>query len=759
MQDGTRSELNASSYGSHSKVAIPRLPYPKRPPPPTPRSRQRDRVQRACQNCRKRKIKCSGGHPHCNYCEKTGKTCIYELPRKDRLATAADRNQQLESLLKDLSLRVGDDDRRRIEDALQDSDGEVASPVSISSPKATTAQPQHESRHRPFASGSSHVPSAPETSPTSDRSSLPRLDGVDPEAEFVKGGGADSPEVVEAGFLGQVSEVQWLQSLWSRVQNAETVSVRSVDGSISHTSPPSTALDGNQGSLSSAPLSQIALTNFYHDEEGVKLGNCGNPFELPPEHTAGLLFQCFLKTVQTSFPLLPATLEGQLHQYYDLVRNGQSIHCPDKWFALVNLVFAIGAKFSHLISAEWRANDLDHIIYFSRAFQLLSMNDTIIVLSTPDLAATQAAGLFAFYYMIVGHVNRAWVMVGTALRSAFSLGLHVHDPDVSIPPAIKQSMARTWWSLHALESLLSSITGRPSIISNEDITTPLPSIAFGGQSQSILENRIDPVFMNADTNLNLLTQQVISKLYTQRRSTPSWVQIQKTIISLVADLDQWAVESIPHFHVENWNWDYAQQRNCLLLKLQYYRLKTLTTRPSLRRIERCFEAGTDDYTAVDQSVAEACIQAAQGVASLLAFESDVKALYEKGPWWSIVHNIMQALAILMNAMACPQHFKDSTNSSAQHVRQLVGRLRGMRETNSMAARAYQVLYSIVKTSRPHIWDDISDAFPDDMTILLQQPASGKIDLRYMPWPGHDRPSEVLFRYELDGFGNYQFHLL
>lgn len=225
-------------------------------------------------------------------------------------------------------------------------------------------------------------------------------------------------------------------------------------------------------------------------------------------------------------------------------------------------------------------------------------------------------------------------MVGIAMRSAFSLGLHIQDDNDSIPALKKQSMVRTWWSLHALESLLSSITGRPSIIPNEDITTPLPSAIPDVQGQSAPDSN----FLDADSNLNMLTQQVISGLYTQRRVSPSWDYIQQTIVSLVGDLDKWAVDCIPQFHPEPWNSDHDQQREVFLLKLQYYRLKILTTRPSLRRIERCFEAGIDDFNSLDQSVAESCIQAAQDVASLLTAEVNLTSLYEKGPWWSIVHN-------------------------------------------------------------------------------------------------------------------------
>ena len=270
------------------------------------------------------------------------------------------------------------------------SDDEVGSPASMSSSYRASAahQYQQHSRMHPYASSSSYVPQTVETSPTSDESPLPRLDGIIPE-ESGDEKGTESFEVVEAGFLGQMSEVQWLQSLRRRVQAAETIFTAPTDASISMSHPASPSFPQSPAFTSVNPNQQGALTSYHLDDEGIKLVHGGNPFELPPEHTARLLFQCFNRTVRSSFPIVPATLEGQLHQYYNLVRNRQDIQCPEKWFALVNLVFAIGAKFSHLVHAEWQADALDHIVYLSRAYQLLSINDTVFVLSTPDLSTTQ----------------------------------------------------------------------------------------------------------------------------------------------------------------------------------------------------------------------------------------------------------------------------------------------------------------------------------------------------------------------------------
>jgi len=70
--------------------------------------------------------------------------------------------------------------------------------------------------------------------------------------------------------------------------------------------------------------------------------------------------------------------------------------------------------------------------------------------------------------------HRAWTICGLAIRHALALGLHVRSEADSVSDAEKEHRVRLWWSLYSLECLLNELTGRPSCISDRDISTPLP---------------------------------------------------------------------------------------------------------------------------------------------------------------------------------------------------------------------------------------------------------------------------------------------
>jgi hypothetical protein len=137
-------------------------------------------------------------------------------------------------------------------------------------------------------------------------------------------------------------------------------------------------------------------------------------------------------------------------------------------------------------------------------------------------------------------VSRAWLTIGLSIRTAMSLGLHLRNEVPGVDANRKETLEKMWWSLHSIETLVSSITGRPPTISIEDTTVPSPkesspsdqpaskrSLNNAAQMSSEASSRASsstiPVdYLNSNLNIALLTQKALSGLYSPRIATRSW---------------------------------------------------------------------------------------------------------------------------------------------------------------------------------------------------------------------------------------------
>lgn len=213
------------------------------------------------------------------------------------------------------------------------------------------------------------------------------------------------------GFIGKNSEIAWLRSLKKQTDDVPS----GCDGDNGHgqhnavnrssplppgesqtpwtasTSAPANS-KGDGGALSGSTYHCDDLTVFMHDQV--------DPLELPPKHIAEALFRNYLDTVHTAFPIIcKVNFSAQFRIFFERDTNPGA-----KWRAILNLILAIGAKYSHLVQAEWRGDERDHLLYFTRA-RLLAMNsDTIF--EHPDLQQIQVAGLMAFYFLATNQINR-----------------------------------------------------------------------------------------------------------------------------------------------------------------------------------------------------------------------------------------------------------------------------------------------------------------------------------------------------------------
>lgn len=136
-------------------------------------------------------------------------------------------------------------------------------------------------------------------------------------------------------------------------------------------------------------------------------------------------------------------------------------------------------------------------------------------------------------------------MIGISLRLALALGLHLRNEDPTLSPSRKETLVQAWWSLHSIECLVSTITGRPPVISFEDCTVPFPHAGSeeypttstktakvfptSGHTSSRSESK-KPGKQNADSDFLFtshigtvaIAQKALLDLYSPRIAAKSW---------------------------------------------------------------------------------------------------------------------------------------------------------------------------------------------------------------------------------------------
>lgn len=335
-------------------------------------------------------------------------------------------------------------------------------------------------------------------------------------------------------------------------------------------------------------------------------------------------------------------------------------------------------------------------------------------------------------------------MIGISLRFALAVGLHLRNDDPSASPSRKESLVRIWWGLHSIEGLICTIIGRPCVIPSDQCTVPLPSVAPGRQPSyknpaesinpmhwrrlNITSSRSDSSgrgnsntvartsFLGACVTMGLIVQKALSRLYSPRTAVDSWEQVQMQIDSLSNELDEWVAAALPALlKPANSIQEPGVQREQLLLSFQYHSAKLLIYRPCLCRIERHIVGQTNASAEFNQKTAEACVEAAQAVTRLLPDEPDQTFIYQQSPWWSIVHNIMQAMAVFLLELSFRQtHMAHPDERILKGIKKLVQWLHFMKARNAVARRAYEMIADLVRTSAPRLQINVAD-------ILIEEP--------------------------------------
>lgn len=201
------------------------------------------------------------------------------------------------------------------------------------------------------------------------------------------------------GFTGEHSEIAWLYRLKGEIEQtagSDPVSLLPKE-SLAHRS--------------------MASVYYFSNESDVHITDDTGIFERS-QPVAFRLVEIYFQTVHPCFPIISSKIFVEQVKDFYAAPSGRT---GKRWLAILNLVFAIAARYSSLVQGS-PGQQLDYKRYFSRA-RKLNINDTALI-DPPNLQQVQVEGLTALYLLSVGEINRLVVSIFlfmNRLTCAFSL--------------------------------------------------------------------------------------------------------------------------------------------------------------------------------------------------------------------------------------------------------------------------------------------------------------------------------------------------
>lgn len=437
---------------------------------PSSSIQRRFKLSRACDRCRRRRIKCDEGHP-CQACQTASSPCTFEEPGKrshphksKRTATLEDRMHHLETLIQ----------------AIPPSILSVNfSAAAMSSPLSTFASANHT-----FPSG---VPppslhSYPLTNPSTHFT-----------AQAPNGSRQESPNTAFHSMVAQNSFGQNGHGFEQLHEEPARISLSASYLYFDHE-----GYTRWQGETSGLPLLDLLLENHTLIKSETDRASSDSPWgqqtryatwfpdrtprrtDVNPEMLWRLitssivpdlmdsLVQCYLCT---SYYLLPF-----LHVPTFLADYGD----PRKWgepgfAAFIVAICCLASR--HIDDPRVRSDPSEGVSAGTQWFELFGRLRTLPIADRPTLYTIQADLIAAVYAVGLGKLSKAAALLSEAVTVSIDAGLHrsAHTYDL-FDPIEDEVRKRTFWCVYIWDKQLSAHFGRPPMIRVRECDVGEPTV-------------------------------------------------------------------------------------------------------------------------------------------------------------------------------------------------------------------------------------------------------------------------------------------
>ncbi|EGE79876.1 C6 transcription factor [Blastomyces gilchristii SLH14081] len=628
-------------------------------PPKAPPLQKRRRVTRACDECRRKKIKCDGKQP-CTHCTVYSYDCTYDQPSNRRRNPAPQYIEALEN-------RV-----QKAEAILR----AVIPDLDINDPRFDTV--------------------GPEELVARIRDRLKISDRGDPEGQQLAGQEKGEESLLESmvdntGLLdvddqghwdyhGQSSGLIFMRHL--RKQFGNLPDPRPEDRPKTKFQNISHILEGTKSSSESPIDSHLSpLHDLPEKEVARKL--CMNALE------DGC---CIMRLLHIpSFYVM-------LDRIYDTPPENFSNE-ENSFLPLLYLVLAVGCLFrgvgdSTLDKSGYESATDQGFQYFKAGRQLLDITEC------RDLTSLQTVCFMILFLQSSANISTCYSYIGIALRASLRLGLH-RSVSANFNPIELETRKRVFWVVRKMDVHVSTILGLPSMLSEDDIDQEYPQAI---DDEFITAEKILPIppnhitlmaGVNAHIRLGRIVMKVVKYIYpvkvANQGANHTYMVSHSKIRELERDLQAWH-EDLPDSFRPGGDAPPHIERMRQLLRIGYAHVQMVMYRPFLHYV-----TGNAQDRKIDKrsfACAAACVSVARNVVHITAGMKE-KKLLNGSYWFTMYTTYFAVLSLLFFILENPESatVKDGILKDALEGKNALAGL----AKNSMAAdRCAQSLNSIFK---------------------------------------------------------------
>ncbi|KIW09874.1 hypothetical protein PV08_11975 [Exophiala spinifera] len=204
--------------------------------------------------------------------------------------------------------------------------------------------------------------------------------------------------------------------------------------------------------------------------------------------------------------------ESRLRSFY----NDSTTDDDPSWYALRNIVLASGCRIVVAKEATYNDAQQESWSYFENA---LSVHSELLCFRS-SVMGVQALTLMAYFAEAISCEMLQYILVANAYRLACGQGLHVQPaPSWNLTREEKSLRQSVFWAIYCLEKQIACRSGRPSMIDDEEVNCPLPTLDRSDGSVNVR-------YIQACIRLNHLSSVVQRTLF----KASKWRQASKELV-------------------------------------------------------------------------------------------------------------------------------------------------------------------------------------------------------------------------------------